>query len=118
MLLDNLDDNYMSLTNVLQGNPYEYNDVYDRWIAREEQHFVSDYHGPNAAWCWSNGDRLEIDYFEGREDLKKWGYVMWDKERLDRWGVLDQDMNSTYVQCTIEQSGYKAKTSKSPRSGA
>lgn len=29
----------------------------------------------------------------------KWGYVMWDKERLDRWGVL-KSSNEEYVrQC-------------------
>lgn len=24
-------------------------------------------------------------------DVRGWGYVFWDKERLDGWGVLDED---------------------------
>ena len=91
ILLDNMDETYMSLTNVLQET-----DVYDRGIAREEQQFFSDCYGPNAAWCWSNGNRLELCHFEVGEEFRKWGYVMWDKERLNRCGVLDQD-NEQYL---------------------
>jgi len=46
---------------------------------------------PNAAWTWSNNYRDERWYFSPVTGyLRAWGYVFWDKERLDDWGVLDE----------------------------
>lgn len=50
----------------------------------------------NAAWTWSNDYRNGIWYFRPEtEDLRGWGYVFWDKERLDDWRVLDEDQRLT-----------------------
>jgi hypothetical protein len=47
---------------------------------------------PNSGWVWSKRDTDLEDrerYFEeGDEGVRRWGYVMWDQERLDEWGVL------------------------------
>ena len=49
----------------------------------------SDKDAPNAAWTWSTGNRVELHYYQpDKEDLRKWGYVMWDKERLDQCYIL------------------------------
>ncbi len=51
---------------------------------------------PNAAWTWSNDYRDETWHFrpETRE-LRSWGYVFWDEERLDDWGALEEDKRLT-----------------------
>jgi hypothetical protein len=48
----------------------------------------------DAGWVRARKD-VEVEdmegYFEERDDgVRSWGYVMWDKERLDGWGVLGQ----------------------------
>ncbi len=88
------------LTRALEKDPYDYcfqTGNYQSWRRQCEERFQSDQYGPNAAWTWSTGKKVEILYFQReKEDLRRWGYVMWDKERLDRWGVLDQD-NQPYI---------------------
>ena len=52
----------------------------------------SDKDAPNAAWTWSTGNKVELNYFQpDKEELRGWGYVMWDKERLGQWGILEED---------------------------
>ena len=100
MLKKNLIDMHMFLTRALGEQPYDYvyvTDAYDDWRGKSPLRFVDDSGGPNAAWAWSNGDIVELFSFQGRKtDLRKWGYVMWDKERLDSWGVLESS-NGEYV---------------------
>lgn len=88
------------LTCTLEEMPYDYvysTDAFDDWINQSPLRFIDDNDGPNAAWTWSNGDKVELFPFESsKEDLRKWGYVMWDKDRLDRWGVLESS-NEAYV---------------------
>ena len=100
MLKKNLIDIHMFLTRALGEQPYDYvyvTDAYDDWIDKSPLRFVDDGGGPNAAWTWSTGDIVELFSFQDQKtDLRKWGYVMWDKERLDRWGVLESS-NKEYV---------------------
>ena len=100
MLAENMYEIFSFLTLALEEDPYYYtyyNDDHDRWAAQEDQRFVSDVRGPNGAWCWSNENKGQILYVDGvKEDLRRWGYVMWDKRRLDDWSVLSQD-NTPYV---------------------
>jgi hypothetical protein len=68
----------------------EYEDRF-RWARRSgqeeseeserERMFVSDERGVNAAWGWRNLD------FEGYEvdGVRVWGFVMWDRDRLEDW---------------------------------
>lgn len=49
--------------------------------------FVSEESGPSAGFIWSRGQRQwNGDYVD--PELRAWGYVFWDKKRLDEWGVL------------------------------
>ncbi len=52
--------------------------------------FMSDNDGPNAALPWSRFSDLDV-FYQGRDFLRSWGYVMWDMKRLREWGVLEQD---------------------------
>ena len=99
MLLDHLwkEPPYECLTRTLQEHFAGPQDI--RRKGREEQAFVSDDEGPNATWCWSNEDKFQNPYFgKEQEDLRKWAYMMWDKERVDRCGVLDTDIESLRAQ--------------------
>lgn len=103
MLRKNLIDTHFFLTRTLEEEPYDYvyrTNAFGDWINKLALRFVGDSDGPNAAWTWSNGGSVELFPFQpSKENLRKWGYVMWDKERLDRWGVLESS-NEEYVrQC-------------------
>jgi hypothetical protein len=47
--------------------------------------------GPEDAWRWAHAAQSADDWvFSDRQSpLRRWGYVMWDRERLDAWGVLE-----------------------------
>lgn len=72
----------------------------DTWEAQVSQGFQndSDRDGPNAAWVWSTGNKVEMHYYQpDKASLRKWGYVMWDKERLDQWTVLQENPHDYLV---------------------
>ncbi|KAM0794652.1 hypothetical protein BDR22DRAFT_676593 [Usnea florida] len=100
MLRKNRLDTHFFLTRTLEEQPYDFvyqTDVFTDWINKSPLRFAGDSEGPNAAWTWSNGDVQELFPFESQKEvLRKWGYVMWDKERLDRWGVLESS-NEKYL---------------------
>ena len=95
MLRENSGLSYDSLSGALEEDGPEWdNPMYDAWTSGATLKFSrdSDSDGPNAAWPWSTGDKVEIRYYQShKEGLRKWGYVMWDKWRLDRWSVLQQN---------------------------
>ena len=84
-----------SLSKVLEEDGPEWdNPMYDAWRNKAFQGFYgdSDRDGPNAAWTWSPGNKVEIRYYQpDKVGLRKWGYVMWDKERLDHLTILQED---------------------------
>lgn len=100
MLKKNLIDIHLFLTRAMEEEPYDYvyrTDAFGDWINKLPLRFVDDSSGPNAAWTWSNGDIVELFSFQPpKEGLRQWGYVMWDKERLDRWRVLESS-NEEYM---------------------
>ena len=104
MLRDNILEMCPFLTAALEETPYDFSyrtEYYHDWINQAELRFTSDaVEKPNATWSWSNGNKVEIMYNQ-KPDLSKWGYVFWDKERLDRWGILDQD-NKPYVRTAYD----------------
>ena len=103
MLRKNLDEPYLFLTDALGEDPYDYvyrTHAFDEWMNKSAFRFVDDNNGPHAAWTWSCGDVVELFAFQlWKEDLRKWGYVMWDKARLDRWGVLEGSNKEYMRQC-------------------
>lgn len=58
--------------------------------------FKDDVDGPEDAWCWAHHHQLQADYIPGGHSFKqyrsvrKWGYVMWDRLRLDECGVFQK----------------------------
>ena len=100
MLWKNLLNTHFFLTRTLEEEPYDYvyrTERFTNWINKSPLRFASDSEGPNAAWTWSNGDVQELFPFQPRKKvLRKCGYVMWDKERLDRWGLLESS-NEKYL---------------------
>lgn len=48
--------------------------------------------GPADAWRWAHLEERcgKWVYQDNRHDLRHWGYVMWDRSRLDAVGVLQE----------------------------
>jgi len=44
--------------------------------------FTSENEGPNAALPWTRFSDPKV-FYQGREFLRSWGYVMWDRSRLE-----------------------------------
>lgn len=90
-----LEEDSMALSTTLQ--------FYERDIVRgvrkrdnADLTFDDEEKGPNAAWSWiiarrNEGARVDL------EDLRVWGFVMWDRERLDSWKVLREDPKDVNV---------------------
>ena len=102
MLRNNSGISYSSLSSVLDEEGLESDiDMYNaqRNGATLDFDRDSDKDGPNAAWPWSTGNSVEIRYYESHKaGLRKWGYVMWDQERLDRWGILGENPRDHLVE--------------------
>ena len=43
---------------------------------------------PTAGWLWASSRGIQNTDFR----LRRWGYVFWDRERLDCWGITENDM--------------------------
>lgn len=46
--------------------------------------------GPSDAWGWTQEDRFTnpaVSWYQN-EDLRGWGYVLWDRRRLDEWDAM------------------------------
>lgn len=95
LLLDCSGISISSLSGALEDDdPIWDNPMYDAWMNEAFLEFYSDSDrdGPNAAWPWSTGNKVEIHYYQSnKEDLRKWGYVMWDSERLEQWKILQEN---------------------------
>lgn len=77
------------------------NPMYDAWVSEATLAFQgdSDKHGPNAAWTCSTGHEFEMPYYDPRKEcLGQWGYVMWDKERLDGWAILQENLMTISIE--------------------
>lgn len=46
--------------------------------------------GPEDAWQWAHDDEEDISwvYEENRQSLRRWGYVLWDRSRLEAVGLF------------------------------
>ena len=91
---------YSCLSHALEEEALQTEDpMYDSWIRQDTFSFHKDGYedGPNPAWPWSTGNKVEIRYNQpNTAGLRKWGYVMWDKERLDQWTILQKDPHDFY----------------------
>ena len=60
----------------------------------DEAHFESDSicKGPNVMWLWTTGNKVDFDYYSSQhEPLREWGYVFWDRKRLEAWGLPNEE---------------------------
>jgi len=80
------------LTEALEAESYE---IYYGHLGRRRSRLLfegGEEGRPNEGWVWSREDTDVEDrekYFEeGDELIRRWGYMIWDKERLDGCGVL------------------------------
>ncbi|KID83271.1 hypothetical protein MGU_09456 [Metarhizium guizhouense ARSEF 977] len=53
--------------------------------------------GPRDAWQWAHREEAWTNwvYQEDRDNLRRWGYVMWDRCRLDSVGILQVPWEDT-----------------------
>ena len=95
MLNGHIDISIWMLTQALLLNPYDLVEQTPLHVAAKNsnEHLFEDdslIHGPNAAWVWSNDQKVSILYFQvEKQVLRDWAYVMWDVDMLKDWGILD-----------------------------
>jgi len=52
--------------------------------------YLGEEEGPNSGFVWSRaGSPWGVEHVN--IELRGWGYVFWDEERLNEWGVLRMD---------------------------
>ena len=94
MLQENSATSWSWLSSTLEEEPRDMDNLMDDARASEttlEFERDSDKDCPNAAWTWSTGHEFKICYYDPyKKGLRQWGYVMWDKERLDEWAILQE----------------------------
>ena len=49
--------------------------------------------GPEDVWRWAHQeeDSHNFRYSQRQASLRRWAYVMWDRQRLDAWSVMDKE---------------------------
>ena len=59
----------------------------------DEAPFSDGEEGPKAGWAWAQHDESRHRHYNDkcREGKGGWAYMIWDRERLQRWGVLQAD---------------------------
>lgn len=47
--------------------------------------------GPADAWSWAHQDETCVNFVnsDSRKPLREWGYVMWDRARLENWAIFE-----------------------------
>ena len=58
--------------------------------------------GLNAGWCWAHGNKF-YPFFNEPEKMRErhLGYVMWDKQRLESWNILERVPPATQRYCQL-----------------
>lgn len=65
-------------------------EVREAYYHQDEQLFKGDDYGPNAAWCWANGNQVQVfSDLSKMKALRTWGYIFRDYSRLSDWGILN-----------------------------
>lgn len=63
--------------------------------------------GPEDAWYWAHDDEDELGwvYDVQRQNLRQWGYVLWDKSRLEAVGLFESAWNDSdeLVDASLEE---------------
>ncbi len=101
MLQDNLRASFSSLSSALEEEGPQWDSpMYDAYESGASIVFVGDdrTNYPNAGWIWSTKNKVEI-YYDQYENkgMRKWGYVMWDRERLDQWNIFQEKPSEHFL---------------------
>jgi hypothetical protein len=64
----------------------------DDWLSGKVLGFEGDrLEKRNLAWLWAHQNRPEASFFwRCNTDLREWGYIFWDSDRLQRCGILNE----------------------------
>lgn len=64
--------------------------------SKRQVQYQDEYHGPSKGWTWATGDKyhapadtIERGLHWMSNPLTSWGYVLWDSDRLEKWGLLN-----------------------------
>ena len=82
-LNNNLDDDFYWLCDLTEEQEEK---VLTRPVAQDDRNS-----GPEDIWRWAHEDQAQQDFVHGAGQavLRRWAYVMWDRNRLDAWRVFD-----------------------------
>ncbi|KAG4432114.1 hypothetical protein IFR05_012413 [Cadophora sp. M221] len=78
--------------------PYDLNP--SERIVLKQDFYRGDDSGPEYAWRWGRFYDAVVILFDSTpraRQSRRWAYVMWDRRRLDRWGVFAQRWSDTLV---------------------
>ena len=85
---------FSNLEDALKRRPVPKSDIFKKESEgcqnSQKLEFEGDkYEERNLAWLWSNQYEPQDVYYQNcNADLREWGYVFWDKDRLDRLDIL------------------------------
>ncbi|KUJ18950.1 uncharacterized protein LY89DRAFT_582443 [Mollisia scopiformis] len=65
--------------------------------------------GPSDVWFWANQEETRAHFIncEMRKSLREWGYVLWDRARLDALNVLSTPWEEATDLVTIDEYGWR-----------
>ncbi len=63
----------------LSWGSWQWRGMYDKFVSERV---------PTTGWLWASSRGIQNTDFR----LRRWGYVFWDQERLDCWGIAEEDM--------------------------
>ena len=69
---------------------YEREVIWGTWLWRDMYDYdeSSSERAPTTGWLWASSRGIQNTDLR----LRRWGYVFWDRERLDDWGITENDM--------------------------
>ncbi|KAK8034858.1 hypothetical protein PG993_009853 [Apiospora rasikravindrae] len=95
----------LALYSGLRGANEQTHIIFLKWLTPDDDvlrlkqpYFPESDPGPADAWRWAHQEESWAHwvYQENRRDLRRWGYVMWDRPRLESVDVFWQPWDDTY----------------------
>ena len=96
MIHENYYGKFDNLHDALQSGPRPETDFFLEELAGRQRsqklEFEGDEHQKrNLGWLWANQMEPQSDYYENcKMDLRAWGYVFWDSDRLEHLGIMKE----------------------------
>ncbi len=67
---------------------YERDVTWGTWQWKDMYEKFNSARVPSTGWLWASSNGQQNTDFR----LRRWGYVFWDQERLDHWGIRQENM--------------------------